>query len=143
MTQFNVFLAFAVLACVWVFASAKNFSSQPSRRGLGTLAAAMGVSLLCAAAHLSNEWAVRDAASLSHIEPNQAYEHAKAMGGEAGVLGAYTAGILEASFKRNREDAAGLGLASVFCLVAGLGLGRRRSRQSSAPPDTADPEQAR
>ena len=132
MSSFNLLLVLAVLACVWVFVSASDFSGNSSRKNLISLVAAFVIALLLAASNLGNEWIIRRVAGNGFTEPHQALQAAKAANGEAGAMGAYTAGTLETLFNRDRENAAALGLAAVLCLVSGLWLGRRRAQ----PPAT-------
>jgi len=141
MSSINLVLVFAVLACVWVFASARHFSGKSSRVNLASLVAAVVISLLLAVANLSTEWVIRRVAGDQFTEPQQALQAARARPGDAGTLSAYMAGTLETSFNHGRESAMSLGLATVLCLISGLWLGRRRTQPpatSSATTFTAD-----
>ena len=128
MPELNFILLMSVLACIWVYVAAKNAANTPTRKKLLLSFTSFATALFLSAASLGSEWVTRSVAGNGFTEPSQSYREALAEPSITSVVNAYTAGILEMSFRHHRENAFVVTLASLLSLLAGIWSGHGRSR---------------
>jgi hypothetical protein len=132
-----VMLVSCTATCLWLRSAVAGLAKTTNRKAwLHTLGATTLLVLLGTSA-LVSEMVIRDVAGKQYVEPSKQLEAAYAASSSiSATSGAYTAGVLETAFSRNRGLTVGIAISGLVAAAAGFIAGRR-SKQHLAASDSA------
>lgn len=112
-------------ACLWLYRASASLATRASPRSwLHAVCSVAALALLSVSA-LSGEYVVRSVAGSDYKEPTQQLQSAYAAGNPSTAAAAYTAGVGQGSFARNRGAALGIAISALIAAVAGFFGGRK------------------